>query len=323
MAETDKNTRILELHTMLTRGECLRKKDLAQRFGVTEKSIQRDIEDLRDFFTRSGEPRVLAYDAKERAYVLRADKALALTNSEVLAVAKILLESRSMVKDEMFPILDKLVRCCTPKESLKQVQSLIVNEKFHYVEPHHGKAFVERLWVLGTAVEKQQVLEIAYHRTHKNDTVTRRIQPVGILFSEYYFYLAAFIEGIDKQECFDNPEDKSPTIYRVDKIEKLKVTAEHFSVPYKDRFQEGEMRKRIQFMYGGELQRIRFAYTGPSIEAVLDRLPTAKIEKQTENGWICTAEVFGRGFELWANGQGEYIKIEKSSSIRNGGSVLK
>lgn len=69
MAETDKNTRILELHTMLTRGECLRKKDLAQRFGVTEKSIQRDIEDLRDFFTRSGEPRVLAYDAKERAYV--------------------------------------------------------------------------------------------------------------------------------------------------------------------------------------------------------------------------------------------------------------
>lgn len=108
MAETDKNTRILELHTMLTRGECLRKKDLAQRFGVTEKSIQRDIEDLRDFFTRSGEPRVLAYDAKERAYVLRADKALALTNSEVLAVAKILLESRSMVKDEMFPILDKL-----------------------------------------------------------------------------------------------------------------------------------------------------------------------------------------------------------------------
>ena len=49
MAETDKNTRILELHTMLTRGEALRKKELAQRFGVTEKSIQRDIEDLRDF----------------------------------------------------------------------------------------------------------------------------------------------------------------------------------------------------------------------------------------------------------------------------------
>ena len=57
----------------------------------------------------------------------------------------------------MFPILDKLVRCCTPKESLRQVQSLISNEKFHYVEPHHGRMFVERLWTLETAVEKHQV----------------------------------------------------------------------------------------------------------------------------------------------------------------------
>lgn len=312
MAETDKNTRILELHSLLMRGEYLRKKELAQRFGVTEKSIQRDIEDLRDFYTRSGEQKALVYDGRERAYMLRADKAQVLTNSEVLAVAKILLESRSMVREEMFPVIDKLVRCCTPKESLRQVQSLISNEKFHYVEPHHGRMFVEQLWTIGTAVEKHQVLEICYHRTHKNDMVTRRVQPVGILFSEYYFYLAAFIEGIDKEEHFENPQDKSPTIYRIDKIETLTVTGEHFHVPYKDRFQEGEMRKRIQFMYGGELRRIRFEYTGPSIEAVLDRLPTAKIERKTETGWLVTAEVFGKGIEMWLRSQMDYVKVQEA-----------
>ena len=311
MADTDKNTRLLELYIMLTRGEALRKNELAQKFGVAEKSIQRDIEDLRKFFTLSGESRCLVYDAKTRAYVLRADQATALTNSEVLAVAKILMASRSMVCDEMFPILDKLVRCCTPRESLKQVQSLIANEKFHYVEPHHGKMFVDQLWTIGTAVENHQVLEIRYHRTHKNDMVTRRIQPVGILFSEYYFYLAAFIEGIDKEEYFENPQDKSPTIYRIDKIETLTVTGEHFHVPYKDRFQEGEMRKRIQFMYGGELRRIRFEYTGPSIEAVLDRLPTAKIEHKTETGWLITAEVFGTGIDMWLRSQMDYIKVQE------------
>lgn len=315
MADTDKNTRLLELYIMLTRGEALRKGELARKFGVAEKSIQRDIEDLRNFFTLSGESRCLVYDAKTRAYVLRADQATALTNSEVLAVAKILLESRSMVREEMFPILDKLVRCCTPRESLRQVQSLIANEKFHYVEPHHGKMFVEQLWTIGTAVENQQVLEIRYHRTHNNDTVTRRIQPVGILFSEYYFYLAAFIEGINKEEHFENPQDQSPTIYRIDKIETLTVTGEHFHVPYKDRFQEGEMRKRIQFMYGGELQRIRFEYTGPSIEAVLDRLPTAKIERKTENGWLVSAEVFGKGIDMWLGSQDTYIRKIKESTI--------
>lgn len=63
---------------------------------------------------------------------------------------------------------------------------------------------------------------------------------------------------------------------------------------YKDRFEEGEFRKRVQFMYGGKLERIKFKYTGPSIESVLDRLPTAEIVAQDDEGWIVEAEVWKR-----------------------------
>ena len=308
MAETGKTVRLLQMYTRLLRGEGLNKRKLAREFGVTEKSVQRDIEDLREYFSGDGGRSEILYDVRTHAYTLHADAALTLTNSEVLAVAKILLESRSMVKEEMFPILDKLVRCCTPSESLRQVQALIANEKYHYAEPHHGRRFVSRLWQLGTAVKEQRVVEIVYHRTHRGDAVTRKVCPVGLLFSEYYFYLAAFIEDIDRESHFDNPQDHSPTIYRVDKIERMTVTAEHFRVPYKDRFQEGEMRKRIQFMYGGELQRIRFEYTGPSLEAVLDRLPTARVEKKTPSGWLITAEVFGKGIDMWLKSQGDMVK---------------
>ena len=45
-------------------------------------------------------------------------------------VCKILLESRSMVKEEMFPILDKLVQVCTPLDRLNQVKDLISNERY-------------------------------------------------------------------------------------------------------------------------------------------------------------------------------------------------
>ena len=83
---------------------------------------------------------------------------------------------------------------------------------------------------------------------------------------------------------------------------------EHFKVPYKDRFQEGEFRKRVQFMYGGKLERIRFRYTGPSIEAVLDRLPTAEILSQDAEGWTVEAEVFGKGIEMWLRSQGDYLQ---------------
>ena len=107
----------------------------------------------------------------------------------------------------------------------------------------------------------------------------------------------------------ENPDDLFPTIYRVDRIRSFRVTDEHFQVPYLERFQEGEFRKRVQFMYGGKLQKIRFKYTGPSIEAVLDRLPTAEIEQETADGWIVKAEVFGKGIDMWLRSQGEYVQV--------------
>lgn len=304
--------RLLWMQQKLMENGIIYKRQCAERFAITPKTVQRDIDVLRDYYSESGKD--LAYDRGVDGYRLLDTDAMRLTNSEVLAVCKILLESRSMVEAEMDPILDKLIACCSPRASMKAVEELVANERFHYVPPHHGCKFVDKLWELGQAVQQHRVLEMEYRGTHDHAVRSRRVQPVGILFSEYYFYLAAFIEGIDRQMHFDNPEDKSPTIYRVDKIESYRMTGEHFAVPYRDRFQEGEMRKRIQFMYGGKLQRIRFLYTGPSLEAVLDRLPTARVTETLPYGkgsWV-EAEVFGSGIDMWLRSQGEYVQsVEK------------
>ena len=52
--------------------------------------------------------------------------------------------------------------------------------------------------------------------------VRRVIDPVGLMFSEYYFYLLAHIENIDKEKYFCNKDDFYPTIYRFDRIEDFK-----------------------------------------------------------------------------------------------------
>lgn len=212
-----------------------------------------------------------------------------------------------MRKDEMLPILDKLIDCAVPEESKRAVKSLIANEKLHYIEPHHEKSILNGLWDIGQAISKQQVLEIEYERMKEPKLVKRRVQPVGIMFSEYYFYLTAFLEN---KESFDNPDDLFPTIYRIDRIKSFKVLNEHFEVPYKDRFQEGEFRKRVQFMYGGRLERIKFRYTGLSLEAVLDRLPTAEVISQDDSGWVVSAEVFGKGIEMWLRSQAPWISYD-------------
>lgn len=302
-----KDERILSLYTRLQRGEVLRKAEEAQRFHVNEKSIQRDIESLRAFLENEHSNQTVVYDKRLGGY--RVDtQAGKLTNGEILAVCKILLESRSLPKKDMGELLAKLLQCCVPESNKKIVSKLIANEQLHYIEPHHGVSLFERLWDIGTAVQEQRVMEITYEKLKNHETVTRVIEPAAILFSEYYFYLTAFIRNIDKEKEFENANDLFPTIYRIDRIKKYKIMDEHFRVQYADRFEEGEFRKRVQFMYGGRLQTIKFRYTGPSIEAILDRLPTAEVRENADGTWDVTAEVFGKGAEMWLKGQ-EYCLL--------------
>lgn len=301
-----KSDRLLVIHARLVNGEVLNKKRLAQQFCVTERSIQRDIESLRCFFTEQGMIQDIVYDKKARGYRLEVSASKTLSNSEILAVCKILLESRSMNREEMMPILDKLLDCCVPDTSKKAVTRLIANERFHYIAPRHGKDILPGLWELGQAVEQHCVTEIEYRKMDGSPT-NRVIEPVGLMFSEYYFYLVAFVRNEPYTSYFKEKKALMPAIYRIDRIQKFTVTEEHFTPAYAERFQEGEFRKRVQFMYGGKLNRVKFKYVGPSIEAVLDRLPTAEITAQDDEGWFVEAEVFGTGINMWLRSQGKYI----------------
>ena len=62
-------------------------------------------------------------------------------------------------------------------------------------------------------------------------------------------------------------------------------------------------------MFAGKLQTIRFWYRGASLEAVLDRLPTAKIIQEDSTGWLISAEVFGEGIDMWLRTHGDNIEI--------------
>lgn len=303
-----KSERLLQIYSRLVDGEILHKAELAQQFHVTERSVQRDMESLRCFFADQGIHQDVIYERSKKGYCLEYQERPALTNCETLAVCKILLDSRSLRKDEMLPILERLISCCVPKENQQAVAALLANETHHYIEPHHQQHILPILWDLGEAINGRRIIEITYERMKVPKLVQRTVEPVGLMFSEYYFYLTAFLRNVDKKAEFDDENDLFPTIYRVDRIRSCKILDEKFEVPYAQRFEEGEFRKRVQFMYGGKLQTVRFKYTGPSVEAVLDRFPTAKILGQDDEGWTIRAEVFGAGIDMWLRSQGDYIR---------------
>lgn len=316
--KSDKIARILGIYTKLMNGGIVNKAEEARQYGVNERSIQRDIDDIREYFENEtadiGFINSVIYDRSAKGYRLEQLYKTRLSNSEILAVCKILLDSRAFTKKEMLLLLDKLVECCVPQMNQKAVMDLISNEEFHYVEPRHHTVFIDKLWTLGQAIRASQYIEIDYMRTKDKKIVRRKLKPVAILFSEYYFYLTAFIDDKEVQENFDVLNDAFPTIYRLDRIKNLKLLDEKFHIPYSSRFEEGEFRKRIQFMYGGKLQKVKFEYSGTDVDAVLDRLPTARIIREEDGRYVIEAEVFGKGIEMWLRSQGEYVKIIDNDS---------
>ena len=84
-----KSERLLQIYSRLVSGDVLPKKELAQQFHVTERSIQRDMESLRCFFAEQELRQDIVYDKAAKGYRLERPNCSLLNNSEILAVCKI------------------------------------------------------------------------------------------------------------------------------------------------------------------------------------------------------------------------------------------
>ena len=105
-----KNQRMLDIYLRLLNNKEVNRKKLAQEYEVSERSIHRDISDLRNFLISTNNLSEIVYDEKTNGYILKNEDNQKLTNSEILAVCKILLDSRAFVKSEMVGIIDKLIK---------------------------------------------------------------------------------------------------------------------------------------------------------------------------------------------------------------------
>ena len=83
----------------------MNKAEEAARYGVNERSIQRDIDSIRNFLDedseRTGVINTIVYDRGAKGYRLETIYQMRLQNCEILALCKILLDSRAFTKDEM------------------------------------------------------------------------------------------------------------------------------------------------------------------------------------------------------------------------------
>lgn len=301
----DKVYRILQLYDKLRKGLIINKHETALELGVNNRTIQRDIENIRTYLSDFFAGQEIVYDRDCNGYRLNGEVTQSISAEELLSITKILLESRALNTDEMQKVIQSLLQQSN-KEEARLIQLLVGNELIHYEPLKHNKPLLELLWQLAVSIKNKQLIEIVYDRMDLQEK-TRVIKPVSIMFSEYYFYIIGFMH----EHHF-----KTPVVFRVDRIKQFQPLNQKYKIPEQDRLEEGVLRKRVQFMYTGELIHLRFKFLGVSLEAVLDRFPNAFVVKELENGWLIEAEVYGNGCIMWLLSQGKKIEVVQPLSLR-------
>lgn len=306
--DSEKNIRLLEIFFRALHGESISVKKIAEEYGVSTKSISRNINDLQNFLFEHRElmqNATLEYSYKEKSYILHNDEFL--KNSELFAMVKILIGSRALSKDELLTLIAKLKKFTTIIDREK-LENLIRKELYHYHEVKSDcQSVIDNLWKIVSAIENKKVITITYYKMNRHE-VKRKIKPVAVMFSEYYFYLIAYR---------NDESGYKPVYYRIDRITSITENREKFIIDREHDFNEGDLREKNQFMFPGENIRICFEFSGLSLQAILDRLPTAKVVEKKDNGVsVIEAEVNnGRGILMYLLSQGAWVKVISPPSL--------
>lgn len=300
--EFSKVDRTLKIYDKLISGEVINKKKLAYEFNVNNRTIQRDIEDIRNYLSDSHETEKVLYDHKHNGYYLDGNNKSTLSTVEMFSIIKILLESRAFCKEEMQGIVNSIFSY-VPKLESKSIKSLVLNELYHFQPVTHEKPMLKMIWDLGQCILRKEAIEIEFMKLNGENS-KRAIYPLAIVFSEFYFYLVARIE---------DSKYNNPAFFRIDRIEKFKLLNKKYLL---NRFEEGELKKRVMFMYGGDLMKIKFKYTGIYIEHILDRFPIAQVTNISKDVYEFEVEVYGKGCLMWFLSQGENVELISPESLR-------
>ena len=296
-----KTDRVMALFFRALKGESLSAQKLSYEYNVSSRSITRDLNSLKMFLADHRDTlgnAELIYSSSDHCYTLKMDNFL--SNKELLAITKVLIGSRAFQNEELLELIRKL-RQNTSTSDRRKLEQLIHKELFHYSEIGCDcQSVIDQLWNLTECIERKNVISITYHKMDRSQ-VRRKIKPVCILFSEYYFYLIAY-------KC-DEEDSNVPFYFRVDRIVDMTIHREFYTLTPDQNVDEGELRRKSQFMWPGPSRRIRFEFGGPSVQAILDRIPTARVIDHMNGHSVIEADVYGDGIKMFLLSQGSWVKV--------------
>ena len=303
-----KSERVMELFYRAIKGESLSVKKLSEEYHVSSRSITRDINEIKTFLAEHIDTlgyADLEYSSSTHTYSLKMD--MFLSNKELLAITKVLIGSRAFNHADLTEIIKKLKKNTTYIDRNK-LESLISKEMFHYKEIGSDcSSVIDNIWKITDCIDNRNIITVTYMKINR-EQVKRDIIPVTIIFCDYYFYLIAYRNNSDKPNI--------PLYFRIDRIKEISIHREQFKLSKDQIVNEGLLRQKSQFMWPGPSRKIVFEFSGPSVQAILDRIPTAKVIEHKDSIYTLEAEVYGDGIKMFLISQGSWVKVLKPSNFK-------
>lgn len=173
-------TRITAILIQLQSKKIVTAKEIAERFEVSLRTVYRDIKTLEEAGVPIGSENGVGYFIVD-GYSL---PPIMITEEEanaLLIAEKFISNQRdsSLIKDFTSLLIKiKSVLRDTEKENLSKLEDRII--------PSYFKKTIDSGWLsmIQKAIGNTQVLEIKYHSIYKDEKTTRKIEPLGIYFTE-------------------------------------------------------------------------------------------------------------------------------------------
>ena len=291
---------LLDSHKNLTR------RKIAEELEVTIKTVQRDMNFLRDNW---GVP--VGYDSQRMSYVLTgaipALPCIDLSQGELLSL---LITGRALQELQGTPFerpvrnaFDKLANSLPGQVSLAQDMRGTISFREFGFDPHQLKAFAP----LAEAVRTGNRVELNYLKGEELFSSYRKVEPAHLVCAQGQWYCLAY--DLDRQEV------RTFALARIKKVETLKEKSSHIA----NFSGEDYMKNSFGIFRSGELYEVEAIFDPCVVNLVKDRRwhPQQKTKILADGTLQMTVTVDGLdGIEYWLLSWGEYVEVKHPRELR-------
>ncbi|WP_029691143.1 helix-turn-helix transcriptional regulator [Streptococcus hyovaginalis] len=321
--------RVLSIFINLLHGQKLKKKELEEEFGVSGKSIQRDMEIIdkvidkkltenlgnMNYYSQKYDDTVakslINRDVRGTYFIesaIERKEHSHFSKTEALVLLDMIMSTRGLSNVEVNQLSQKILSLSTDSNSVKK---FIQNELYHY-KGVPSNSIVDKISTLMTAIENGLIISFDYKKLFQKKHF--EFTPDMLFYSDMYFYISS------SNHLYSQTRDdmENLTKFRVNNMDNLTVLGQGKKRDYNDRFQVGVMRNQTgAFAYfGKEIKVVIDFYHEPAY--VLDRFPNSRL-LWTKNG-VSRIEIIsndGEGIKLWLSMQGDMLKIISPVYLKN------